>query len=238
MNMHRWLLPVAAAASLLLSGCAAIPQQSAVKEVRVCGAEDCDTTGRKYSATQLLTGFQQLLKANEGEKVTICDSDPKTHACESVGICQFVLGGILPGNGCSQNIVFSEIAKGKQTDQLNLKADMPLTFIWTPVACKATAATLSVRSPAEISLEFEPRFCAWMVVGTMSATFNFAVDSLDFNRGEIGGYWSHAVSGTGNGRGSGYAILQFSKAMPHGENWLVVQSSPSSPGTQLSRNER
>jgi hypothetical protein len=77
-----------------------------------------------------------------------------------------------------------------------------------------------------------------MVVGTMSATFNFAVDSLDFNRGEIGGYWSHAVSGTGNGRGSGYAILQFPKAMPHGENWLVGQPLSSSLGTQLSRNER
>jgi hypothetical protein len=106
------------------------------------------------------------------------------------------------------------------------------------VACKATAATLSVHSPDEISLEFEPRFCAWMVVGTMSATFNFAVDSLDFNRGQIGGYWSHAVSGTGNGRGSGYAILQFPKAMPRGENWLAEQPSLTSAGAQLSRNER
>jgi hypothetical protein len=235
MNMHRWLLVVAV---LLFSGCAALPQQSNVKEVRVCGAGDCEATGHKYSATQLLTGFQQLLKANEGEKVTICSSDPKTRTCESVGICQFVLGGIIPGNGCSQSMVFSEIAKGKQTDELSLKADMPLTFIWTPVACKDTAATLSVRSPAEISLEFEPRFCAWMVVGTMSATFNFAVDSLDFNRGEIGGYWSHAVSGTGNGRGSGYAILQFPKAMPRGENWLEAQPSLTSAGAQLSRNER
>lgn len=238
MDMHRWMLLVAAAAALLLSGCAAIPQQNAVKEVRICGAEECDTTGHKYSAGQLVSGFQQLLKANEGEKVTICSSDPKTHACESVGICQFVLGGILPGNGCSESMVFSEIAKGKQTDQIDLKADMPLTFIWTPVACKATAATLSVRSPAEISLEFEPRFCAWMVVGTMSATFNFAVDSLDFNRGEIGGYWSHAVSGTGNGRGSGYAILQFPKAMPRGENWLAGQPSLTPAGAQLLRTGR
>ena len=238
MNMHRWSLLVAAVAALLLSGCAAIPQQSNVKEVRVCGAEDCDTSGRKYSAGQLVAGFQQLLKANEGEKVTICSSDPKTRTCESVGICQFVLGGILPGNGCSQSMVFSEIAKDKQKDHINLKADMPLTFIWTPVACKATAATLSVHSPDEISLEFEPRFCAWMVVGTMSATFNFAVDSIDLNRGQVGGYWSHAVSGTGNGRGSGYAILQFPKAMPRGQNWLAAQPLSSSPGMQLSRSER
>jgi hypothetical protein len=238
MNMHRWLLSVAAAAALLLSGCAAIPQQNAVKEVRICGADDCDAAGHKYSAGQLLTGFQQLLKANEGERVTICDSDPKTRTCESVGICQFVLGGILPGNGCATSIAFSEIAKGEQGDQLSLKADMPLTFIWTPVVCAAAEATLSVHSPDEISLEFRPRFCAWMVVGTMSATFNFAVDSLDFKRGHIGGYWSHAVKGTGNGRGSGYAILQFPKAMPRGENWLAEQPSLMPAGAQFSRIER
>ena len=237
MDTHRWPLLAAAAAALLFSGCAAIPQQNAVKEVRVCGAEDCDTTGHKYSAGQLLAGFRQLLKANEGEKVTICDSDPKTHICESVGICQFVLGGILPGNGCAESIAFSEVAKGKHADQLSLKADMPLTFIWTPVVCKATEATLSVHYPDEIFIEFQSRFCSWMVVGTMSATFNFAVDSIDLNRGQIGGYWSHAVSGTGNGRGSGYAILQFPKAMPRGENWLAGQSSHSSPGAKLSRDE-
>lgn len=237
MKMHRRLL-VAAATALLLSGCAAIPQQSAVKEVRICGADECDTTGHHYSAAQLLTGFQQLLKANEGEKATICSSDPKTRTCESVGICQFVLGGILPGNGCAKSIAFSEIAKGKHADQLSLKADMPLTFIWTPVVCKATEATLSVHYPDSISIEFQPRFCSWMVVGTMSATFNFAVDSIDLNRGQIGGYWSHAVSGTGNGRGSGYAILQFPKAMPRGANWLAEQASLTSAGAQLSRNGR
>jgi hypothetical protein len=223
MGMHRWSLLFAAAAVLLFSGCAAVPQQHNVKEVHICNAKDCDTAGQKYSAGQLLTGFQQLLKANEGEKVTICSSNPKTRACESVGACQFVLGGILPGNGCSQNMVFSEIVAGKQPDQIDLKADMPLTFIWTPVYCVTTPATLSVRSADEISLEFQPRFCSWMAVGAMSATFNLAVESIDLNHGQIGGYWSHAVSGTGNGRGSGYLVLKFPKAMPGGENWLVAQ---------------
>jgi hypothetical protein len=161
---------------------------------------------------------------DEGEKVTIYDSNPKTRNCESVGVCQFVLGGILPGNGCSQSMVFSEITTGKQQPhQINMKVDMPLTFIGTPVFCSITDATFSVHSPDQISLELQPRFCSWMVMGVMSATFNFAVNSLDLNSGEIGGYWSHAVSGTGNGRGSGYAVLKFPKAMPSDENWLVGQ---------------
>jgi hypothetical protein len=55
----------------------------------------------------------------------------------------------------------------------------------------------------------------------MSATFNFAVESIDLSHGQIGGDWSHAVKGTGNGRGSGYALLKFPKAMPAGVSWLV-----------------
>lgn len=237
MGMHRWSLLISAAAGLFLSGCTAVPQQHAVKEVRICGADACDTVGHKYSAGQLLTGFQQLMKANEGEKVEICNSNPKTRTCESVGFCQFVLGGILPGNGCAQNIVFSEIAKGNQTGQLSMKADMPLTFIWTPVYCATVPATLSVHSPNEISIEFQPRYCNWMAVGNMSATFNFAVESFDLSHGQISGYWSHAVSGTGNGRGSGYAVLKFPKSMSSGENWLVVQPSLPLPKTQFSHAE-
>jgi hypothetical protein len=228
MSMHHCSLLLAAAVALLVSGCTAIPQQQAVKEVHICYAEDCGTAGRKYSTEQLFAGFQQLLKANEGEKVTICSSNPKTRACESVGVCQFVLGGILPGNGCADHIVFSEIAMGDQTGQLALKADMPLTFIWTPVYCVTATAALSVRSADEISLDFQPRFCSWMAVGPMVATFSFTVESIDLNHRQIGGYWSHAVKGGGNGRGSGYAVLQFPKAMPPGIESLRVSGLPPS----------
>jgi hypothetical protein len=223
MSTHRWSLLTVLVAVLLLTGCAAIPQKSNVKEVRICNAADCDAVSQKYSAGQLLAGFQQLLKSNDGEKVTICSSNPKTRACDSIGACQFVLGGIVPGNGCSDSMVFSEIAMGKQPGQLDLKASMPLTFIWTPVYCVTTPATLSVQSPDEISLEFQPRFCSWMAVGPMMATFNLAVESIDLNHGQIGGYWSHAVSGGGNGRGSGYLVLKFPKAMPASDHWLDAQ---------------
>ncbi len=207
-NFRRCLSVLAAA--LLTVGCVATPQQQAVKEVRIC-AEHCAASDQTYSIQQLRNGFQQLLNANAGEKVAICDSNPTTRVCESVGICQFVLGGMIPGNGCAQSIVFSEIAADSQAELIQLKADMPLSFIGTPVKCDATPGTFSVHSVNEISLVLEPRYCNWMVVGNMSATFNFAVESLDLGHGRIGGYWSHAVSGTGNGKGSGYAVLTFPK---------------------------
>jgi starvation-inducible outer membrane lipoprotein len=53
MAMHCWSFLIAA---LLLAGCAAIPQQHNVQDVHICAADDCDTTGQKYSAAQLFAG--------------------------------------------------------------------------------------------------------------------------------------------------------------------------------------
>ena len=221
--MNRWSSLLAAAAALLVAGCAGTPQQYLVKEVNICAAEKCDAATAKYSGAQLLAGFQQLLKLSEGSKVAICDADPTTRACKTVGICHLVLGGIIPGNGCAEEVVFSEIAMSKQAGQISLKANMPRTFIGTPLTCATMTGTLSVRSADEISLDFEPYYCNWMVVGNMIATFNFAVESLDLDRGQIGGYWRDKVEGTGNGSGSGYAVLKFPKNMPRGENWTAAQ---------------
>lgn len=227
MGLHRWTLLVVAAASLLTVGCVAVPQQDRVKEVHICTGKDCETSVHKYTVEQLATGLQQLLKENEGQKVIICASDSKTRTCESVGVCYLVIGGIIPGNGCAKSIVFSEVAQGSQAGQVSLKANMPLTFIWMPAPCETTSGTLAIRSANEIALEFQPSVCAFLGVGVFKATFNIAVESFDLTKGQISGYWSHASAGTGNGRGSGYMVLQFPKPMPPGDNWLVEQ--PASP---------
>ncbi len=232
MVMHRWT--VFAAAAWLTSGCVAIPQHDKVKEVRICSSANCEPATRAYSAEALATGLQHLLKENEGETVTICDSDPKTHACESVGVCYLVFGGIIPGNGCTKSVVFSDIGSPGATGQISLKVNMPLSFIWLPAPCTTTPGALTVRSANEISLEAQPSLCAVLGTGVFKATFNVAVDSLDLTNGRVGGYWSHASAGTGNGRGSGYLVLQFPKHMPQGEKWLVEQPARSAPDAQAS----
>lgn len=239
MKKNAWSLLAVGVAASILTACVAVPQHDAVKEVRVCAADHCGPAAHKYSSSQLLNGFQQLLLANKGEPVRICDSDPKNRDCASVGICQFVLGGFIPGNGCSTGIVFGDVAAGEHAGQLNLKADMPLSFIGTPLTCRTMTGTLSVDSEDVISAEFEPHYCNWMAIGNMSATFSFAVESLDVDHGTVGVYWSHAVQGNGVGRGSGYAVLEFPNSMPRGQNWLIGQQPlallPSAePGTPRS----
>lgn len=224
MCTHRWSLLIAVAVAWLNVGCVAVPQRDKVKEVYVCNDGVCEGADQKYTAAQLGAGLQRLLKENEGQKATICDSNARRRTCDSIGVCYFVLGGIIPGNGCAQNIVFREIAVDKQSGQVTFKADMPLTFIGTPLFCATATGTLSPQPPGKISIEFERQYCNWMAVGNMFATFTLSVESLDLNHGRIGGYWSHAVEGTGNGKGSGYMVMQFPTTLPAGRNWFADQS--------------
>ncbi|MES2673208.1 MAG: hypothetical protein V4660_03165 [Pseudomonadota bacterium] len=197
--------------SLLFACSSNHANKNPVKEISICSNEKCDAAAQTYSAEQLLSGFQQLLIVNENESVPMCNADPKTHLCKSAKVCHFVLGGIIPGNGCSKNLTFSEVANDKQTTQLTMKTKMPLTFIGTPVNCSIADSIVSVGSVNDISIQLKPHFCSWMVVGAMTAKLIFQVESINLERGEIGGYWTHSVKGTGMGRGSGYLVLKFPK---------------------------
>lgn len=213
-----WLLALTSV--LLLAGCAGAPKQYSVKEVYVCAAEDCSVASQKYSAGRLASAIQQLLKLNEGQAAEICDSDPKERNCASVGLCHFVQGGPFPGMGCARSIVFNEATTSDQAGQVAIKADMTRTFLGIQLGCATMTGSISVRSADEISLEVAPHYCNWAGIGNMTATFNVAIESVDFDRGQMGGYWQHAVAGTGVGSGSGYAILRFRKGMPPGSDWI------------------
>ena len=213
-------IPRAWLAAALLAGCAGTPQQYSVKEVYICAAEECAPGSQRYSAEQVAVALQQLLSANLGQTVEICNSDPKQRNCIDVGVCHFVQGGLIPGAGCSRSMNFSQAQRGDQAGQVRIKADMLRTFIGVPLVCAPMEGTIQVRTADEITFEVAPHYCNWMGVGNMTATFNLAVEAIDFDRGQMGGYWQHGVAGTGSGAGSGYAILRFPKAMPAGTNWL------------------
>ena len=194
---------------LFLTGCASTLKPQAPNTLYLCSGGQCGPASQQYSTASLLQGLAELLQINADEKVPMCNADPKTRTCTSNKVCHFVLGGILPGSGCAKNLIFSTINNDGQSPQITMKTKMPLTFIGTPVQCTTATSTLTVNSNNDISLHLQPHFCSWMVVGAMTAQLNFNVESINLDKGEIAGYWKHSVTGTGNGRGSGYLILRF-----------------------------
>ena len=207
--------------AVLLAGCASAPQLFEVKAVYVCAAEECGQAGQRFSAAQMLQALHRLLRANEGQQYKVCASDAKTRNCDREGVGYFVMGGPIPGRGAQASGKISSPTLDAGTQSVNYRISPDLTFNGIALACVEHDARIIVRSADEIAMEDTPYYCNWMAVGNMTATFSFAVESVDLDRGRLGGYWSHAVAGTGNGRGDGYAIIQFAHAMPRGENWLA-----------------
>lgn len=208
------------AAAGLLAGCAGAPQLYEVKSVYVCAAEECGQAGQRFSSSQMLRALHRLIRANDGQEFRICASDPKTRSCESEGVAYFVMGGPIPGRGGQASGRMSAPVLDMTTQTIGYRMASNLTFNGVPLACAEHDGRVTVRSADEIAMEDSPFYCNWMAVGNMTATFSLAIEAVDLDRGRLGGYWSHAVAGTGNGKGGGYAIIQFSNVMPRGENWL------------------
>lgn len=186
-------------------GCANLPQPQ--QNLVLCDQQQCQPMNASQS-NALFTKLHSLFQINNG-RASICTADAKSHACQKPRVCHFVLGGILPGNGCADQLNFSKI-QVISTHQLAMQADMPLKFIGTPVICKSAEALFTLNTKQQLSLTLSPHFCSWMVMGAMTAQLDFQIDWINFDTNQLGGYWSHTVKGTGNGRGSGYMILQLS----------------------------
>lgn len=201
--------------ALLTSGCASNKAlKNPVQNVMTCSAGKCQPVAQFYSNEQLLKIFRELITVNDTQKIPICSADLKNHTCKSEKVCYLVLGGLLPGNGCAENLLFNDVEKNTAVNQIDMKTVMPLSFIGTSVSCAPATTKLSIKSANEISIELEPYHCSWMVMGQMRASFSFFIDWIDRDSGQIGGHWNHSVAGTGNGSGSGYAILKFPKNIP------------------------
>jgi hypothetical protein len=207
---------------LLLAGCAGAPQVHEVKEVYVCAADECGPAGR-FSSGQMLEAVYRFLKANEGRDFRVCESDVKTRNCDKEGLSYFVQGGPIPGLGSTSSGALAELKADPASQAVRAKMTSNLRFIGVPLVCADHPTTISIRSADEITIVDDPYYCNWMVVGNMTASFSFAVESVDFDKGRLGGYWSHGVAGNAAGKGSGYGVLEFPVKMPAGENWLKKQ---------------
>lgn len=204
---------------LLISCSTNSPKESGTPGVLLCTDEHCVATSDQ---TQLFSNLEQLLKLNEGIQVPICSADPTTRNCRKSKVCHFVLGGILPGNGCSTSLTFSQLTKDEQNIQLSMQTYMPLTFIGTEVKCTQAPSTLIITESSSIKLHLKSHYCNWKVMGNMMAELDFIFESINFERGEVTGYWRHSVVGTGIGSGSGYMKLRFPKGIAQTATAQVV----------------
>jgi len=205
-----------------LAGCATASRAVPMQSVRVCAAGECSEVGQRCSVEQILQALDQLFQANDGAEITLCSSDPETHVCTGDDIGYLVLGGfVIPGRGAAKSGKLSQFELDAETQSIRYVMSLDLRFLGIPLLCSDHNGRLTANSERGIAMTGESYLCNWMAVGIMTASFSFEIDLIDFDKGQLGGYWRHSVTGTGNGRGEGYALIELPKQMPFGVNWLV-----------------
>ena len=219
-SLQRFVLIVSTLFTLALVGCANPPQLFEVKSIYICAGEECGPAGQRASTEQMLRGLQRLFEENDGLEYKVCMSDIKTRNCQAEGLGYFVMGGPIPGKGSQTAGKFSKPKLDTVKQELAYANHPNLFFNGIPLVCVSHPGKVTVRSSDEITLVDDGYYCNWAGVGNMVATFNFAVESIDFDRGRIGGYWSHGVAGLGAGKGQGYGVISLSKGIPRNVNWL------------------
>jgi hypothetical protein len=197
---------------LMIASCASTPSPSEkISTTQICHQGLCEPIGKVDSSQSILSSMHELLALNTSHPAHICRADEAADDCRKKDVCYLVIGGIMPGNGCAKDFTVKQVAPLENFDQLHFVVDMPLSFIWTPVKCKQANVAVSILPENILTIDFSPYHCSWMVMGQMRADFIFHIDRIDADTGTLAGYWAHSVRGTGNGSGSGYALLKFGK---------------------------
>lgn len=205
--------------AVLLSSCASRPQLYKVESVYVCAAEECGQAAQHYGVEQMLAGLRELLATNAEQEFKFCESDPKTRTCLSEGFCYFGQG-LFPAWGCVKSGTLVRPSFDNIGNRVHFQSKLNMRVLGIPAPCLVHAVTIAAQSIDEIAWEDESFYCTFTGV-RFKSTFNIAVDSVDFDRGIIGGYWTSSAVGAGNGAGSGYGIVVFPKGMARNVDWLT-----------------
>ena len=211
---------------LLLSGCGGPPPLGEVKAgVTICANGSCGPASQ-YTSDSILAGIHNLFRYSEGEIYHLCEANPVTRDCKDDGVSHFVQGGPIPGIGTYlQGTIVDAAVVDPKSRTVSATLDTSLKFIGTPLITSQHLVTASVHTPDRITLVEEDYYANWMMVGNGFANFTMAVDHINLDRGELGGFYRMSYTGTGIGGGSGYTVIRFHKAMAAGADWLQPETS-------------
>lgn len=204
--------PALLASLLLLTGCST--KLVRPENVSLCGRSGCATVADDETRARLLTSLHELFRGMKGRELTLYSADPKTRAEKKRGISFFVQGGPIPGRSTLSRLDVVDVRYiDRARSEIKLELKFHPTYVGIPVFCTESAAVVAA-SPDETVMTAAP-FCSWMAIGNGVFKLQWSIDSVDVEKGVVGGYWSMKGAGVPLvGGGSGYMIARFKEAPP------------------------
>lgn len=201
----------AALAVLLLAGCSTKLIRPA--SVTLCGASGCSPVADDAARGRTLTALHELLRSVKGREIPLYSADPRTRAEKKRGISFFVQGGPIPGRSTMSSLEVADVRYiDREKSEIKLETSHRATYVGVPVLCSRRPAALRVS--AEETRLSASSFCSWIGIGNGVFNFEWSIDSVDAEKGVVGGYWSMKGAGLPLvGGGSGYMIAKFKETV-------------------------
>jgi hypothetical protein len=192
---------------MLLSACVSAPPLEQVKATQLCSHQSCQAISPERSQ-QAIGSLKKLFYDGLSREFTLCESSGPGQGCSSNDLGMFVLGGPIPGRGALKSASLLTVTDAPTQNALQLRIALRESFIGTPLICSHADGSLTLDAQGRAILEFAPHYCNWALVGNVFTSFSMVLDRVDLTSRLVSGYYSLATTGTGNGKGSGYAAFR------------------------------
>lgn len=195
----------------LLAGCST--KLVRPESVSLCGGSGCAPVADDAARARTLTALHELFRAAKGRDLPLYSADPKTRAEKKRGISFFVQGGPIPGRSTMTGLEIADVRYiDREKSEIKLETSHHATYVGVPVLCSRRAGVLRVGAD-EVRLTASS-FCSWIGIGNGVFNFEWSIDSVDAEKGVVGGYWSMKGAGLPLvGGGSGYMIAKFKETV-------------------------
>lgn len=200
------------ASFLLVGGCST--KLVRPERVTLCGRDGCGPVSDAQARGRLLGSLHELFRSVKGRDVPLFSADPKTRTERKRGVSFFIQGGPIPGRSTLSALAVADVRYiDREKSEIKLEIKNRSTYVGIPVFCSERPAVITVT--AEEARLSGSTFCSWLGIGNGVFTLEWSIDSVDVEKGVVGGYWSMRGAGVPLvGGGSGYMIARFKDAPP------------------------
>lgn len=177
--------------------------------VLVCRAHQCANASYSMGRGFLFNKIAQMMDANIGKSVLVCEADPVSHVCLENGLripAQTAVGNV-PVQVEGLTLVNTKLTNG--TPALDIVWDYRVRAGNLYPKCQLALSHLSVNFTDRVEMVTNDFTCDMTATGQTALNATYNIDYLDFDYGFIGAYYTLGVGQAVQGDKTGYLLMRF-----------------------------
>lgn len=177
--------------------------------VLVCRAHQCANASYSMGRGFLFNKITQMMEANIGKSVLVCEADPVSHVCleNGIRIPAQTAAGSVPLYVDGLTLVNTKLISG--TPALDLVWDYRVRAGNLYPKCQLTLSQLSVNFTDRVEMITNDFTCDMTTTGQTALNATYNIDYLDFDYGFIGAHYTIGIGQAVQGDKTGYMLMRF-----------------------------